>query len=106
DPRGGDALVLGLTRADDRARALEALAALGPAAPAAAIPHALKLARGWLTPAAMRVRAAYALARMSPETGRPILDELARSRRSAVQDALSDARLALAALAARDREVP
>lgn len=102
DARGGDRLIEALRRPDDRARALEALAALGLAAPRAAVPAALKIARGWLTPAVMRVRAAYALARMSPETGLPLLDAFAGRRSPEVQGALADARAALAALAARD----
>lgn len=102
DPRGGPPLVLALRRADDRARALEALAALGRAAPPAAVPLAVKLARGWFTPAVMRVRAAYALVRMAPEIGQPLLDDLARSSRTAVQEAVADARAALASLVSRD----
>lgn len=102
DPRGGPRLLDALRRPDDRARALEALAVLGPAAPPGAVRAALKLARGWLVPAVMRVRAAYALARMAPETGLPLLDALARKTSPAVQDALADARAALAALAAKD----
>ncbi|WAS97482.1 HEAT repeat domain-containing protein [Nannocystis punicea] len=102
DPRGGPPLLLALQRSDDRGRALEALAALGPAAPPAAVPQALKIARGWLTPAVMRVRAAYALLRMAPQTGQPLFDELARSRRPAVQEAVADARAALALLALKD----
>lgn len=102
DPRGGPRLVDALRRPDDRARALEALAVLGPAAPPAARRAALKLARGWFTPGVMRVRAAYALTRMSPETGAPLLDELARRANPAVQEAIADARAALAALAARE----
>lgn len=101
DPRGGPRLVEALRRPEDRARALEALAVLGPAAPPDAVPAAHRLARGWFTAAVMRVRAAYALARMSPETGLPLLDDLARSRRAAVREAVADARAALAALAAR-----
>jgi hypothetical protein len=75
---------------------------LGPAAPPAAVRAADKIARGWLVSAVMRVRAAYALARMSPETGLPLLGALARKTSPAVQDAVADARAALAALAARD----
>ncbi|MDC0715528.1 HEAT repeat domain-containing protein [Nannocystis bainbridge] len=102
DPSGGPPLVLGLQRSGDRARALEGLAALGLAAPPAAVPLALKLARAWLTPSVMRVRAAYALVRMAPETGQPLLDEFARSRRPAVQEAVADARAALAQLTLQD----
>lgn len=102
DPRGGPPLLLALQRSGDRARALEALAALGPAAPPAAVPPILKIARGWLTPAVMRVRAAYALVRVAPQLGQPLLDELAASRRPAVQEAVADARAALAALALKD----
>jgi HEAT repeat protein len=101
DPRGGPRLLDALRRPEDRARALEALAVLGPAAPPGAVAAALKLARGWFTSAVMRVRAAYALARMSPETGLPLLDALARSRRPAVREAVADARAALATLSAR-----
>ncbi|MCY1069707.1 HEAT repeat domain-containing protein [Nannocystis sp. RBIL2] len=102
DPRGGPPLLLALQRSGDRARALEALAALGPAAPPAAVPPILKIARGWLTPAVMRVRAAYALVRVAPQVGQPLFDELASSRRPAVQEAVADARAALAALALKD----
>ncbi|MCY1053909.1 HEAT repeat domain-containing protein [Nannocystis sp. SCPEA4] len=102
DPRGGPPLVLALARADDRGRALEALAALGPAAPPAAVPLTLKIARGWFTPAVTRVRAAYALVRMAPATGQPLFDELARSRRPAVQEAVADARAGLALLTLKD----
>lgn len=102
DPRGAALLTAALRRPEDRARALEALAVLGPAAPADARRAALKIARGWFTPAVMKVRAAYALTRMSPETGAPLLDALARRRSASVQEALADARAALAELAARD----
>ncbi|PCC67639.1 HEAT repeat [Nannocystis exedens] len=102
DPRGGPPLLLALQRSGDRARALEALAALGPAAPPAAVPPIVKIARGWLTPAVMRVRAAYVLVRIAPRIGQPLFDELARSSRPAVQEAVADARAALAALALED----
>jgi hypothetical protein len=51
----------------------------------------------------MRVRAAYALARMAPATGLALLDRLAGSRRAAVREAVADARAALAALESSDR---
>ncbi|MBL9103112.1 MAG: HEAT repeat domain-containing protein [Myxococcales bacterium] len=102
DPRGGPALMRALRRPEDRGRALEALAALGPLAPPAALPVVRGLARGLLTPGLTRVRAAYALARLAPAEGHALLERLKNSWRPTVREAVADALTALAQLAARD----
>lgn len=102
DPRGGPALLRGLARAEDRGRALEALAALGPRAPEAALPAVRRLAYSLFTPGLTRVRAAYALTRLAPHEGQVLLARLANSWRAAVREAVNDARDALAQLAARE----
>jgi HEAT repeat protein len=48
-----------------------------------------------------RVRAAYALARIEPERGSALLDRLAKHPRPAVREAVAEARVNLAKLAAR-----
>ena len=90
----------------ERDRALEALAVLGPAAPKDAATGARRLARGWLTPAITRVRAAYAWAAVdaaTPTGDHPAIRSLRRwawHPRPAVREAVADALRALAA--ARD----
>jgi len=102
DPRGGEQLLLALDRPDDRGRALEALAALGPLAPPGALPAVRRLARSVFTPGLTRVRAAYALARLAPAEGEAVLARLQRALRASVREAVVDAREGLARLAARD----
>lgn len=102
DPRGGPQLLAALGRAEDRGRALEALAALGPLAPPDALPAVRRLARSFFTPGLTRVRAAYALARLAPAEGEAILTRLSGALRSSVREAVADARAGLAQLAARD----
>ena len=102
DPRGGSALLQALARAEDRGRALEALAALGPRAPEAALPAVRRLAYSLFTPGLTRVRAAYALARLAPREGEALLARLSGSWRPAVREAVTDARAALAQLLARE----
>jgi len=102
DPRGGKQLLAGLDRPEDRGRALEALAALGPLAPPEALPTVRRLARSFFTPGLTRVRAAYALARLAPAEGEAILERLSTALRSSVREAVTDARAGLAQLAARD----
>jgi HEAT repeat protein len=104
DPRGGQQLLAALGRPLDRGRALEALAALGPLAPPAALPNVRRLARSFFTPGLTRVRAAYALARLAPAEGEAVLARLAGSLRVAVREAVADARAGLTQLAKRDRE--
>lgn len=103
DPRGAPQLLAALSRPDDRGRALEALAALGPAAPPAALPAVRRLARSFFTPGLTRVRAAYALARLDPPEGEALLERLSHALRSSVREAVADARAGLAQLATRDR---
>ena len=102
DPRGGPQLLRALGRPEDRGRALEALAALGPLAPPAALPAVRRLARSFFTPGLTRVRAAYALARLAPGEGEAVLARLAGSLRASVREAVVDAQAGLAQLAARD----
>ncbi len=104
DPAAAPLLLKGLGKPEFRNRALEALAALGALAPAEAIPKIRALASSWLRPRVTRVRAAYALARIRPNEGEPLLDRFSRSRSAAVQEAVADARAALKSLAARERE--
>ncbi len=106
DPRGGPQLLAALERPDDRGRALEALAALGPLAPPNALPAVRRLARSFFTPGLTRVRAAYALARLSPAEGEAILTRLERALRASVREAVVDARDGLTRLAARDHNDP
>lgn len=99
---GGARLATALVHRGERDRALEALAVLGPAAPADAAIGARRLARGWLTPAITRVRAAYAWAAVeaaSPTSDHPAVRRLRRwawHPRPAVREAVADALRALA----------
>lgn len=102
DPRGGPQLLLALGRPEDRGRALEAIAALGPLAPPAALPTVRRLARSFFTPGLTRVRAAYALARLAPGEGEAVLARLASSLFASVREAVADAKAGLDQLAARD----
>ena len=102
DPRGGPQLLRALQRPEDRGRALEALAALGPLAPPDALPTVRRLARSFFTPGLTRVRAAYALARLAPGEGEAVLARLAGSLRASVREAVADAQAGLAQLRARD----
>jgi HEAT repeat protein len=98
---GGERLVAALRVRGDRDRALEALAVLGRAAPAAAAPAARRLARGWLTPPITRVRAAYAWAAVEgaaltgDHAAIRLLRRLAWHPRPAVREAVADANRAL-----------
>ncbi len=103
--RSGDAapvLLRALGKPELPDRALEALAVLGAQAPEEAVQPIRDLATSWLKPRVTRVRAAYALARIRPEEGHALLNRLGRSRSAEVQEAVADARAALATLAARD----
>ncbi|MCB9701366.1 MAG: HEAT repeat domain-containing protein [Myxococcales bacterium] len=99
DPGGAGILIATLRDPERRDRALEALAALGEAAPAEALPPIRALASAWLTPRITRVRAAYALARLAPAEGLALLDRFGKSRSASVREAVADARAALEALA-------
>ena len=96
-------LIDALDQMELRDGALEALATLGPRTPDLALSTIRNIARTWRTPAVTRVRAAYALARMVPSEGEPMLERLARSPRPAVREAVRDARTAMAVLAERER---
>ena len=96
-------LIEALAERPRRDRALETLAALGPAAVPAAGPIR-RLAHGWFTPPVTRVRAAYALARVVPKEGLPLLDRMGRSLRPITRSAVRDARRALDSLADRERD--
>lgn len=93
----GERLYRALGKEEDRDRALEGLAVLGPQAPEHAVERAGRMSRSWLTPAVTRVRGAYLVARATGDTS--VLDRLAGHRRAAVREAVADAREALAALA-------
>ncbi len=101
-PEGGARLLEGLRVRAQRDDALEALAVLGPDAPAEASEAVAKLMRGWLVPVFTQVRAAYAMARIRPSEGEARLDELARNLRPAVREAVGEARANLAKLAGED----
>ncbi len=106
DPSAGPRLLQAVTSTQQRSlrgRALEALAVLGPQAPPAAIPVIEHLARKWLISGSTRVRCAYALARIDPQRGLPMLDALEHSRFASVREAVVDARAGLEKLDARDR---
>ena len=105
-PEAGARLVVALRIRHERDRALEALAVLGPRAPASAVDAVQSLARGFLTPSITRVRAAYALARIvaTPGEDNPgvaLLRKLAWHPRSAVREAVADAQKNLRDLADR-----
>jgi hypothetical protein len=99
---GGPRLVEALRVRALRDDALEALAVLGRSAPAEAHEAVAKLMRGWLVPVFTQVRAAYAMARIRPSEGEARLDELGRSLRAAVREAVAEARANLAKLADDD----
>jgi hypothetical protein len=101
-PEGAPRLLAALARQSTRDRALEALAVLGPAGPPEIADAVRRYTSGWLTPVFTRVRAAYALARIEPERGQALLDRLAKHPRAAVREAVAEARVNLAKLAARD----
>jgi len=90
-----------------RDRALEALAVLGAASPAEIEP-VLRLAERWWLPSITRVRAAYALCRMTASRegnpGQRLLRRLHWHPRPAVREAVRDAETNLELLAARERE--
>jgi HEAT repeat protein len=101
-PDGGPRLVASLHRRTQRDDALEALAVLGRQAPPEAIEQTDRVMRSVWTPGVTRVRAAYALARMlasgrpdAPNPGELMLRRLAWHPRSAVREAVTDARAAL-----------
>jgi hypothetical protein len=75
---------------------------LGAHAPAEAGEAIGKLMRGWLVPVFTQVRAAYAMARIRPVEGEARLDELGRSVRAAVREAVAEARANLVKLAGED----
>ncbi|MFV8755569.1 hypothetical protein ACNOYE_33890 [Nannocystaceae bacterium ST9] len=102
-PEGGPRLLEALQVRALRDDALEALAVLGPAAPAEAGEAIGKLMRGWLVPVFTQVRAAYAMARIRPSEGEARLAELARSVRGQVREAVGEARANLAKLASEDQ---
>lgn len=94
DPAGATILEAALRRPEHRDRALEALAALGAAA-TGSLPAIRRLSRGLFTPRITRVRAAYALARIAPSEGLPLLERMGRSRWPGVREAVDEARVAL-----------
>jgi HEAT repeat protein len=100
-PEGAPRLLAALARQSTRDRALEALAVLGPDGPPEIADAVRRYTSGWLTPVFTRVRAAYALARIEPERGQALLDRLAKHPRAAVREAVAEARVNLAKLAAR-----
>lgn len=102
-PEGGPRLVEALRVRALRDDALEALAVLGTNAPPEAGEAVAKLMGGLLVPAFTQVRAAYAMARIRPVEGEARLDELGRSMRSAVREAVAEARVNLAKLAGEDQ---
>jgi len=97
----GPRLVLALHHRGERDRALEALAALGTAAPPEAAAATRRLAKGWLTPPVTRVRAAYAWAAVQGAEIRDdhpairLLRRLAWHPRGSVREAVADANRAL-----------
>ncbi len=95
---GGPRLVDALHTREHRDRALEALAALGPSAPEQAAKTILGLTRQLFLPRLTRVRAAYALARVSPMKGLPMLARLGRSLRPSIRHAVAEARANLRVL--------
>jgi hypothetical protein len=97
-------LVLSLENSEERDRALEAIAALGPPLDESALRVIRNMATSRLSPGLTRVRAAYAMSRVAPEEGQSILARLERSWRPAVRNAVAEARVALDLLARRERE--
>ncbi|MCA9658470.1 MAG: HEAT repeat domain-containing protein [Myxococcales bacterium] len=102
DPDASPVLREALRNNELRDRALEALAALGPGAPKDVLPALREIVESWLKPRVTKVRAAYALARIAPAEGLPLLDRFARSRSAAVREAVADARAAIATLSERE----
>jgi HEAT repeat protein len=100
-PEGAPRLIAALARQSTRDRALEALAVLGQDGPPEIANAVRRYTSGWMTPVFTRVRAAYALARIEPERGQAVLDRLAKHPRAAVREAVAEARVNLAKLAAR-----
>ncbi len=103
---GGMRLTAAVGRAEERDRALEALAVLGPAAPATAVEPVARLAASWRAPAITRVRAAYAWRRIARDDAdrrraERRLAGLAWHPRAMVREAVADARRAIAELEAR-----
>ncbi len=95
-------LLRGMTDSEERDDAIEAMAALDAGdIPEAATDLARRLTRRWLVPPITRVRAAYLLARVHPTDGGALLDQMARSARASVREAVVDARAALTTLARR-----
>jgi len=105
DPAAGPRLLQAATSTAERqyqGRALEALAALGPQAPPNASASLQKLAKKLLISGSTRVRCAYALARIDPVVGLPMLERLEHSRFTSVREAVQDARQGLQTLASRE----
>ena len=92
---GGPRLVAALGHPNHRDDALEALAVLGPRAPAEAAAIIERLSRSWRIPGVTKVRAVYALARITPDRGLPRLRRLGHHPRRAVREAVRDAWSAL-----------
>ena len=97
-------LVLSLENTEERDRALEAIAALGPPLDEHALRVIRNLANSRLSPGLTRVRAAYAMCRLAPDEGQSILARLERSWRPAVRNAVAEARVALDLLARNEAE--
>ena len=91
-----------LSNVEERDRALEALAVLGPhIASELREQIALPLRRilsAWLMPGFTKVRAAYALSTIAPDEGRAALDRLSKSLRPSVRQAVDEARALLSKL--------
>jgi HEAT repeat protein len=103
---GVDRLLESLRFREERDRSLEALAALGTKVPDPAVERILRLTRGFFTPSMTKVRAAYALARIRPKTGLPILHRLSRHLRASVREGVRDAYAAIAELEEREGASP
>lgn len=103
---GVERLLESLRFREERDRALEALAALGSRVPDPAVEPILRLTRGFFTPSMTKVRAAYALARIRPKTGLPILHRLSRHLRASVREGVRDAYAAIAELEDRESSSP
>jgi hypothetical protein len=100
-PEGAPRLIAALARQSTRDRALEALAVLGPDGPPELADAVRRYTRGFFVPVFTRVRAAYALARIEPESGHALLERFSKHSRAAVREAVAEARQNLARLAAR-----
>jgi hypothetical protein len=97
-------LIASISQTDERDRALEALAALGPPIDDSALRVIRNLANSRLSPGMTRVRAAYAMCTLEPKEGLALLAKLERSWRPAVREAVADARIALELLERREAE--